>query len=396
MENHPIEEPPEAIIPMEIVSSGGQSAIEEPEAIIPNETVSSGTGTLCRKVARRTESWYPQLPRRGTRQRQLPTYFASLSPPQAEDIPARARKKRRLEESLPTTRATTTDEAARKTASPDISVGPPPPTADDDIDDDIDGDIDDANTDADFLTDTQMNAGARRCWTLEEDAKLIGAVTNAPKKKHNREYKTDWVAVAALVPGRTGKQCGNRWRDVLNPSIDWALGRTGKWSLDEDDKLKDAVQTHGDKDWVVIATLVPGRTRAQCSRRWKDVLNASVDGTTRRTGKGTGTWSADEDSKLKDSVQMHDGKNWKEIAALVPGRTKEQCKNRWHNVLDPSIDRATGRTGTWSAVEDRKLKDAVRTHGSKNWKEIAALVPGRVEKRCCNRWQFLGRSHKQE
>jgi hypothetical protein len=45
------------------------------------------------------------------------------SPPKAEDIPAR--KNPRLEEPLPTI----TDEAAKKTASPDISVGLPPPAA---------------------------------------------------------------------------------------------------------------------------------------------------------------------------------------------------------------------------------------------------------------------------
>jgi hypothetical protein len=35
-----------------------------------------------------------------------------------------------------------------------------------------------------------------------------------------------------------------------------------------------------------------------------------------------GKWAADEDSKLKDAVQTHGGKNWKTIAALVLGRTK--------------------------------------------------------------------------
>jgi hypothetical protein len=33
-------------------------------------------------------------------------------------------------------------------------------------------------------------------------------------------------------------------------------GRSGTWTAGEDSKLKDAVQTHGDKDWVAIAALV--------------------------------------------------------------------------------------------------------------------------------------------
>jgi hypothetical protein len=48
--------------------------------------------------------------------------------------------------------------------------------------------------------------------------------------------------------------------------------------------------------------------------------------------------------------------------------------------LDPSIGGASGRTGKWTAVEDSKLKNAVQTHGGKNWCAIAALVPGRTEK----------------
>jgi hypothetical protein len=113
----------------------------------------------------------------------------SSQPPQDEDNPAT--KKPRLEEPLPTT----TDEAARKTVSPDISVGLPSPPA-------VDGD-DDVN--ADPVSDTQRNAVATGIWILEEDAKLTRAIANTSKKRRGKEYKTDWVAVAALVPSRTKK-----------------------------------------------------------------------------------------------------------------------------------------------------------------------------------------------
>jgi hypothetical protein len=42
------------------------------------------------------------------------------------------------------------------------------------------------------------------------------------------------AATTVLVPGRTQKQCSNRWHDGLDPSIDQATGRTGKWAEDED------------------------------------------------------------------------------------------------------------------------------------------------------------------
>jgi hypothetical protein len=83
----------------------------------------------------------------------------------------------------------------------------------------------------------------------------------------------------------------------------------------------------------------------------------------------------------------HGSKSWDIIAALVPGRTKIQCCSRWHDVLLPSIDRVNMRTGTWAEEEDIKLKDAVLTHGGNNWGAIAALVPGRVKRLCWDRWK---------
>jgi hypothetical protein len=103
----------------------------------------------------------------------------------------------------------------------------------------------------------------------------------------------------------------------------------------------------------------------------------------------TGRWTEDEDSKLKDAVQTHGGKEWGVISALVAGRTNNQCRCRWRDVLDPSIDQANGRTGRWTEDEDTKLKDAVQTHGGKDWGLIAALVPGRTKRQCCNRWKDI-------
>jgi hypothetical protein len=324
----------------------------------------NGTVIISRKAAKRTLPWDLAAEE---------LLLLSSQPPQAEDIPA-ARKKPRLEEPLPTI----TDEAARKTGSPDVSVDlPPPPAADDD----------DANANAhiDPVMDTQPNIVATGSWTLEEDAKLTSAVWSTSKKRWGKEYKTDWVAVAALVPGRTNKQCNTRWHDALISNMDTTMARTRKWRADEDSKLKDAVQMHGGKDWGAIAALVSGRTKHQCNNRWREFLDPNIDRANGRTGK----WTEDEDSKLKDAVQTRGGKNWGAIAALVPGRTNRQCSCRWHDVLDHSIDRENGRTGKWSEDEDNKLKDAVKTHGGKDWGLIAALVPGRMRLQCKNRWQFL-------
>jgi myb proto-oncogene protein len=169
----------------------------------------------------------------------------------------------------------------------------------------------------------------------------------------------------------------------LDPSIALAGGNKGKWREEEDSKLKDAVQMHGGKDWGSVAALVPCRTKNQCRKRWLNGLDPSIGRANGRTGK----WAEDEDTKLKDAVQTHGGKDWGAVAVLVLGRTQRQCRDRWLDALHPSIDRANGRTGKWTAVEDSKLKHAVQTHGGKNWWEIAALVLGRTSYQCRRRWK---------
>jgi hypothetical protein len=163
---------------------------------------------------------------------------------------------------------------------------------------------------------------------------------------------------------------------VLDPNMDEANGRTGTWTEDEDLKLEDAVQTHGGKNWKKIAALVPGRTNKQCCARWHNALDPSIA----LTAGSTGTFTEDEDLKLEAAVQTHGGKNWKKIAAMVPGRTKKQCSTRWYYALEPSIAQTPGRTGAFTEDEDHKLEAAVQTRGGKNWKKIAAMVPGRTKK----------------
>jgi hypothetical protein len=212
-------------------------------------------------------------------------------------------------------------------------------------------------------------------WTADEVKTLNGAV----KKYHGR----NWDAIAALVQGRTKKQCTNRWYHALEPSAEGVTGRTGTetWTTDDDIKLKDAVEKHGYENWDEIAALLPARTKVQCWSRWHAAVDPRIDRTTPRTGR----WTKDEDNKLRKAAEKYGGKNWDAVAAMVPSRTRSQCTGRWHDALDPSIQH-TGRTGKWTTDEDKTLKNAVEKHGGKNFEAIALLVPGRTKKQCTNRW----------
>jgi hypothetical protein len=106
-------------------------------------------------------------------------------------------------------------------------------------------------------------------WTPGEDMKLIEAVG---------ECGDDWTAVAALVPDRTGVECGKRWARAFGSSNedkevcdtdngdkeDQALWRTPE----DDAELTEAVKKFG-YDWAIVALLITNdRTNDQCRHRW--------------------------------------------------------------------------------------------------------------------------------
>jgi hypothetical protein len=118
----------------------------------------------------------------------------------------------------------------------------------------------------------------------------------------------------------------------------------GTWTKEEDNTLKDAVEKHNGEDWAAISELLPGRTKQQCNKRWHGALDSKSDEMTAHMGR----WTKEEDGKLKDAVEKHNGKNWTAIAALVPGRTKQQCLNRWHSALACKSDETTAHASKWT------------------------------------------------
>jgi hypothetical protein len=212
-------------------------------------------------------------------------------------------------------------------------------------------------------------------WTSDEDGTLADAV-----EKYNGE---DWAAISELVPGRTNRQCWYRWLNELDPTSDETTARKGKWTLGEDSKLMDAVEKHNGVDWAAIAALVPGRTKTQCNSRWNNELDSKRDETTARAGE---KWTAGEDSTLMDAVEKYNGADWAAIAVFVPGRTKIQCTNRWHNEFCYKGDETTARLGKWATYEDSTLTDAVEKHTGEDWAAISELVPGRKKQQCRDRW----------
>ena len=93
------------------------------------------------------------------------------------------------------------------------------------------------------------------------------------------------------------------------------------------------------------------------------------------------TWGAEEDARLTALVAVHGVKAWKVVGeAIGGGRNGKQCRERWHNHLDPDV-----RKGPWSSEEDAVVLESHRLVGNA-WARIAERLPGRTDMAVKNRW----------
>jgi len=98
-------------------------------------------------------------------------------------------------------------------------------------------------------------------WSDAEYTSLIGLVRN---------HGEDWAKISSRLQNKTPKQCMQKFKNSQRSA------KKGNWTADEDQLLLAWVNEHGATKWTECSKMIRGRCGKQCRERWVNILNPEV------------------------------------------------------------------------------------------------------------------------
>ncbi|KAI6034085.1 hypothetical protein BKA83DRAFT_4184709 [Pisolithus microcarpus] len=219
------------------------------------------------------------------------------------------------------------------------------------------------------------------------DAQILGLPTfhdmseRSPKSLECNCEGLDWDRIAEKVSRvstttRTARECEIRWLGDRHPDFNH-----GPWKEEEISRLKSLIAGYGDGSPGLVGHSSKIRIARYVS---EDATPMQCNPSVKRVN-----WTPEEDARLRIAADAYD-RSWVDVAAAMPGRTNDQCRDRWNEQVNPNVNR-----NPWSPEEDKALLDVVRENENMAWKEISKLLgTGRTDTACRNRYLTFQKSLK--
>ncbi|OHT02847.1 hypothetical protein TRFO_06877 [Tritrichomonas foetus] len=150
-------------------------------------------------------------------------------------------------------------------------------------------------------------------WTASEDALLAKAI---------EEFGTEsWRDVATHVPGRTGKQCRERWLSHMSPSI-----LREEWTPQEDLILLHKQADLGNR-WSIISKSLPGRSTTAVKNRWNYLCRRDIP-----------NHSEEFEKKITEVMSTSTNFTSTQEAAIASSTAEESVSNSSSSATNPKSD----------------------------------------------------------
>ena len=98
-------------------------------------------------------------------------------------------------------------------------------------------------------------------WTENEYLQLVSLV---------REHGENWDRISHQFVNKTAKQCMQKFKNSARSA------KKGNWTEEEDRILMDWIKNHGAVKWTECSKNIKGRCGKQCRERWVNILNPGV------------------------------------------------------------------------------------------------------------------------
>ena len=168
----------------------------------------------------------------------------------------------------------------------------------------------------------------RQAFTIVEDATLQSLVQQFGENNN-------WSTIAQFMPNRNARQCRDRWRGYLRPSLS-----TKTWTEEEDRILIQKYTEFGPR-WTIIGKFIPSRSEVAIKSRWKLLTtycssnsNANnLNSNSNNNSDQTSVASSDSENNEIFPLAVYFNNRKKEFSANMP--QEEQLEEQKNTKFEP-------------------------------------------------------------